>query len=147
MTDADYRAVPYERKYLDAYIGRDYENLTPEAREIIHQQALASVVIVVLQDEKPVLFIGFAQLHKGVSEFWLLTGYEIKLDSLFMLRFMKSYLEKCIADYGWHRVQASVSAEHQEHQRFVEFFGFKKEGLMLKYGPGGENMWLYARVQ
>jgi hypothetical protein len=50
------------------------------------------------------------------------------------------------AQSQWERIQTTCK-EDKRNKRFMEFFGFKQECLMKKYGFGGESMYLYAWVK
>lgn len=54
-----------------------------------------------------------------------------------------------IQDEGgdWQRIDATIAAGEQAHLNFARSLGFRIEGLMEAYGPGGEDMILVARVR
>lgn len=45
------------------------------------------------------------------------------------------------------RVQCTVRAGFPFLQKFIELIGFEKEGLMRKFGPEGDDYFLYSRVK
>ena len=47
---------------------------------------------------------------------------------------------------SWERIETTCK-ENKKNKRFLEFFGFKQECLMKKYGFNGEDMYLYAYVR
>ena len=51
------------------------------------------------------------------------------------------------AAFGYHRWQAVVGAKDPEGIRLLEHLGMRTETLMRRYGPNGEDFWLYARVR
>ncbi|MDR1983136.1 MAG: hypothetical protein LBQ08_05080 [Holosporaceae bacterium] len=57
---------------------------------------------------------------------------------------MKMILNKCQNE--WERAQ-TWCAQDDINKRFLEFLGFKQECLMQKYGPNGEDAYLYARIR
>jgi len=44
------------------------------------------------------------------------------------------------------RIQASVCASDVRANRYAQWLGFEKEGIMRKYGPDGTDYIRYARV-
>jgi len=45
------------------------------------------------------------------------------------------------------RIQCAVDPQWVTAVRFVEYLGFKREGMMKQYGPNGRDMALYALVR
>jgi hypothetical protein len=48
--------------------------------------------------------------------------------------------------HPYRRLETAVADGFPEGDRWAEMLGFKREGLMQSYLPGGGNAWLYARV-
>ena len=79
--------------------------------------------------------------HRALA--WALVGNEIGLDMVQIVRFIRGY----IAAYPAERVEAVVDCDFINGHRFAEMLGFKLEApRMVKYGHGGRDMALYARV-
>lgn len=45
------------------------------------------------------------------------------------------------------RIQVIVNADWQIGRRFLDIMGFSNEGTMRKFGPGGTDYCIYARVR
>ena len=82
----------------------------------------------------------------GVMEIWSVTGNEVYKHPL-------SYFKTCIrllSDYqktfGIHRFQASCLYGKEDLEKWFSKLGFLKEATMRKYGPNGEDFYLFARV-
>lgn len=49
-------------------------------------------------------------------------------------------------DLGLSRVQATIRADFKGAEKWIKILGFEKEGLMRKFGPEGEDHFLFAKV-
>lgn len=85
---------------------------------------------------------GLLPLWTGVSEAWMLVTPDIKKGSKLVVRALEAILE----DATEHRVQTSVLEGFKTGQKFVEFLGFKPEGVMSQYDVLGRNHIRYARI-
>lgn len=75
------------------------------------------------------------------------------LISKFFPKYVIPYTRKVIEkldmiqrDHGFHRIQASVDLEFTQGHRWAKLLGFKPEGVMRKYRPGGLDSMLYGRI-
>lgn len=96
-------------------------------------------------DGFPVATFGITPLWNGVSEVWAMFDKErIRKHGVFMVKATKAFLDDQMKTH--HRLQCFVYANNESLVKFVENFGFEREGLMRKYGPTGEDFYMYARV-
>ena len=58
----------------------------------------------------------------------------------------RNQLNKVIEEHKFARVQALVDPKLYGGVRFMEHLGFEKEGLLKKYGPQSEDMWMMGRI-
>jgi RimJ/RimL family protein N-acetyltransferase len=49
-------------------------------------------------------------------------------------------------EHKLYRIQASVSVLDLTANRYAQWLGFQKEGIMKKYGPDGTDYVRYARL-
>jgi hypothetical protein len=87
---------------------------------------------------------GIMPLWKGTGEGWVVSSNLVPEHGMFfaktVLRMMKEY------EPEFERIQTTVDAEHKVSLRWVEWMGFKNEGLMRKY-IGGRDYYRFARVR
>lgn len=59
---------------------------------------------------------------------------------------IKKGLDRIMADNKLKRVEALVDCRDGAALNFIEHLGFKVEGKKKKYGPNGEDMFMFARI-
>ena len=96
-------------------------------------------------DNRIICCAGIITPHPKVAECWTLASKEFDQHGMFVARSIKGFLEWVQPFY--HRFQMSVREDHPEAQKFAEFLGFEREGLMHKFDTEGNNYWLYARIK
>jgi hypothetical protein len=97
--------------------------------------------------EGKIVFCGGAHHKwKGCGEIWgdFSPLARVYPHTLWMVRFMLDQLRYV---YGYVRLQCSVDVQWETAVRFIEKLGFKREGVMEAYGPGGMDHALYALVR
>lgn len=100
-----------------------------------------------LYQDKDILCIGGIHgLWNGVGEAWFLIGKEGYDNPKSVAKHTFFMFEHLQQEYGFIRVQASVAKKDRKAIRFVEWLGFKNEGIMEKYGPDGLDYYRYAKV-
>ncbi len=127
----------------DIYYGHDKGAL--DRVERLNEQP--SVFIKTIRDETGIIaVVGGTLLWPGVMEIWSVTGNRVFKQPL-------NYVKACISLIvvfkkllGIHRFQASCLSGHKDLEKWFKTLGFVKEGTMRKYGPGGEDFYMYARV-
>ncbi len=90
---------------------------------------------------------GVTDFWPGVGEMWACFSPLAKKypDTL---RAAKWALEHIIFETcGYWRVQAILAVDNEAAIRFDERLGFKREGIMRKYGPHGEDRILYSLLR
>ena len=45
------------------------------------------------------------------------------------------------------RIQAPIDSTHRHAMRFAEVMGLRREGILRKYGPEGQDFYMFARVK
>lgn len=91
-------------------------------------------------------FISWNCINRHVFEFWLVpyaitAGTEVGLG---VARLLYKELELLLAELPWRRIQAMCLPEHS---KWVEFFGFEKEGEMKYFGESGQSLIMYGRYR
>lgn len=89
---------------------------------------------------------GIYPIWDGMAEAWLIPSDEMPRYKLKMIKILREHIDLITAEDGLRRLQATVRADYPVALRFIEFMGFKKEGLMKNFGPDGTDHFMYARV-
>ena len=96
--------------------------------------------------------VGVGGLHikwEGVGEVWLmLTSVCEKrgVHGLVALEAIQEKMEEILKDNNIRRVQAVVRTDFPIAIKMIEFFGFKREGLMRQFCPDSGDAYLYSRI-
>ena len=79
--------------------------------------------------------------HRAVA--WALIGIDVGTAMVAVARFFRNVA----ASFPVERIEITVDCDFDNGHRFAELLGFKLEARrMVKYGHGGRDMALYARV-
>ncbi len=89
---------------------------------------------------------GIDLMWDGVGEAWTIISRHIEKYRFSVHKAVKRYLEETTKEKNLHRVQAHVLRGDETAMRWIVRLGFHPEGLCKKYGPGGEDYILYARL-
>jgi RimJ/RimL family protein N-acetyltransferase len=125
----------YEQKYVDFF---GYEGL--------EERFLPNWAFTVIKDNNVVGCGGIYIYWEGVAEVWLFLSTHFKLNYIRPVIMIKHLLDELVKENNLIRLQASISAELTTNIRFIEWLGFKREGLQEKFGPWHDDHILYARI-
>lgn len=99
-------------------------------------------------EDRPIGCAGVFEVWDGVGQAWMVLSLDILCRPVPLVRAVRRLLRDVMSDGGFIRVQASVADGHQAGHRFARCMGFRAEGLMRSYGPGGKgDFWMYAHVR
>lgn len=135
--------VPYRPEHFLQMVPTEGDTgFMMDASARFHADYPASTYMV---DDTPVASFGITPLWDGVAEVWaVFDDRYIRDHGVMLVRSTKQFLDDLSEKY--HRLQCFVFANNERLKKFVETFGFEQEGLMKKYGPTGDDFYLYARV-
>ena len=119
----------------------------PDPAGMIRQMASLGPFFTMLAAEGIVAIAGVVLVHIGMGEAWVGTSDLVEKYPLSFCRMVKKYLGQIIDDHGLWRVQSHVLAEHDRSHVWTRWLGLEQEGLMRKYGLGGEDYIRYAWVK
>lgn len=100
----------------------------------------------ILCDGNVIAIVGLSPEWKGVATIWMLTS---ELTYRYKKSFVKSVKQICSKwkdEYKIHRYQVNIKHGYEEGCSWIEYLGFRIEGLQRAFGPDGSDYWLYARV-
>lgn len=85
---------------------------------------------------------GVAQIGFGMGALWAFLAEDSGQHFIRLDRCVRRLIELP----KLRRIEASADVSFSPACRWLEMLGFAEEGLMLKYGPNGENCMRYART-
>lgn len=118
-----------------------------ERSDIYASYGLSGPAYTSFDDGKPVFSAGVAIPWKGFGEAWMLMSKDAHKYPLSVYRHVRNMLNAIIEDNNLHRVQATIADGQPYLVKWIERLGFKREGLLRKFGPDGSDFILYARVR
>lgn len=88
---------------------------------------------------------GYYELWSGVAEVWAMPSIYVRKNALLFARTFKAWVEDLIENHKYHRLQVH-GLDDKTHNRWFQWLGFEKEGVMRKYSRDMEDFAMYARV-
>ena len=89
---------------------------------------------------------GIIPIWERMGEAWLIPSDQIPKYKLKIIKTLRDHISSITEEDGLRRLQATVRTDYEVAVRFIEFMGFKREGLMKNYGPDGVDHFMYARI-
>jgi hypothetical protein len=96
-------------------------------------------------DNKIICCAGVVNHRARVGECWLIASKDFRKYRYIICKTVKNFL-KMLAPF-YQRLQMSVREDFIEAQKFAEFVGFEKEGLMRNFDANNDNYFLYGKVK
>ena len=141
------KVVPFKKEHI-AVVGhslliKDYI-LHKYGEEYEQSQAMT-----VLDDNGVAIgSVGLTVLWPGVGEAWtILDGVELSQHKIFMCKFIKRILADAFKYNHLRRLQATCEADDRKKANWLDFFGFRFESVLHRYGPTGEDYLMYYRLE
>jgi len=97
-------------------------------------------------NDKPIFSAGYKIFWGSVAECWFIATKEMSNYSLSVAKIIKKDFAKIAKKHNLKRVQTAVRKDFIEGQKFAEWLGLEKEGLMRKWGFDGSDQYMYARL-
>ena len=127
-------------KVLEA--DRNYINVDGDAKNLV-QDHLAFTGIV---NDNPIFAAGMKMVWGQVAEGWVIATSEMWKHPLSVAKAIKKDFARVAKENNITRVQSAIRKDFSEGQRFAEWLGLEKEGLMRKWGFDGSDQYMYARL-
>jgi len=100
-----------------------------------------------LHQGKPIICAGVFHIAPHIGEAWSVISSDLtQLNKSVIIRFVKE-VKAGLDRLEYKRIQANTEESFIEARRFLEFLGFKEEGIMRAYSPDGQDSVMYGRVQ
>lgn len=98
-------------------------------------------------DDLPMAAAGVVVLWKGFGEAWALLGKDLKGHQAAVVTLaVRRHLLLWFAELELVRVQCYRKADNYAGHKWLEAVGFGKGALLEKFGPGGEDHYMYWRL-
>ncbi|MBW1672027.1 MAG: GNAT family N-acetyltransferase [Deltaproteobacteria bacterium] len=95
-------------------------------------------------DGFPIMIIGVVPVGIGIGEVFILPGKGWVYYTIEVCRAIKTDLNRILMFH--HRIQATCNANDEKYSRFLELFGFKREGTLRHYNTKGEDFYMYSII-
>lgn len=145
-------AIAFHPKHLEIMVVRDKDNElfsgfnSAEAIERFSAMARSSVqCLTFLYDGRVLMIAGFCQLWPGVYDVWMLPSVYAKEAPVAFARLLKRYVDRIQEDFAAHRIQ-TVSFCDEFHEKWMNFLGFQKEGILRSFTVDKQDMCNYSRI-
>lgn len=97
--------------------------------------------------DKVIAICGVVKIHEGVGEIWLILENDKKGDVFAIARNLKRLTDRVFDISPFHRFQSRAPVDNKISNRFLNFLGFEKEGILKQYGLNREDYSVYGRVK
>ena len=114
--------------------------------DAIKQMAVPGQAISLLTNGHLIASGGIYPIWSGFAEAWFLSSGMVAKHKRPVIVTVKNHIDAMIIEHGYKRLQATAREDWKVAQRFLEFLGFEREGLMRNYGPDNSDHFLYARI-
>ena len=128
---------------VDGYMFEGDIDFIPES--VLYRLADSPYMKTIVSPEGfPIMIIGVVPMNIGVGEVFILPGKGWVLHTIEVCRIIKQDLRRIMMFH--HRIQATCKTRDSMYSRFLEIFGFKREGILRQYNRVGEDHYLYSIV-
>jgi hypothetical protein len=140
------RYLRFDMGHLDFFKPRDdFEDIQRDMQDNMSNPMMDMVTVV--HNNQILCISGCTELRAGVGEVWLLVDEAFKYHRIRFVRAVKTLMEEyLVKERRFYRLQMAIDASINERQRWAEYLGFEKEGLMKAYDTLRNDHYLYARV-
>lgn len=105
-----------------------------------------SIGFTLVEDGRIYAVFGGVYIWDGVYETYLFPSTRFKSRALGCIRVMIKVINSMIDKLKIHRLQTIIPVLNSRDKRWIEWMGFKAEGIMYKFGPDKIDYYRYARV-
>ena len=113
------------------------------ARQVLEALSFGSAVVAFHRGQ-PAGLMGFAPIRLNVATAIAFGTDQFKLVAHALTRHALRVMKPALLAAGFHRLECESRHDHVEAHRWLEFLGFKREGLLRKHGCDGSDYIKYA---
>lgn len=130
------------------YLPEHLANISPRDCHIGEiPKAIPPGAITILHNKKPVAIFGLVLWAEGIWHWWGLLSDGVKECPIAFHKECLRILKENMLRHNARRMQMDVRADYKMGRHWATALGFQCEGLMKKFGPNGEDHYLYARTE
>lgn len=96
--------------------------------------------LTILLNDRVGAIMGISPVWDGVYDVVFIPGRVFPKNKKTVYRYVKLWLEGLHEHVDWHRLQVTTDMRKPEHQRFIEFLGFEREGVLRAYSSDGHDV-------
>ena len=134
--------LSYQMNHKILEADRHYINVEGDAKNL-EQDHLAFTGMV---NDKPIFAAGMKMIWGQVAEGWVIASSEMWKHPIGVAKAIKKDFARVAKENNITRVQSAIRKDFTEGQRFAEWLGLEREGLMRKWGFDGSDQYMYARI-
>ncbi len=131
--------VPFQQHHMQNFVPKTLHK-SEMPRTILHE------AYTFFNGSTPIAIIGGFFYTNGIFHIWGFISDGVQKEPIGFSKAAKRLLDRIIKNNKPRRLQIDVSVNYPELNRWAEFLGFSREGLMKSYGADGADHYLYARV-
>jgi len=153
MMDNILHIVPYTAQHGQFILSQQMNHIVLEAdkhyinvdgnAKNLEQDNLAFTGVV---NNNPIFAAGMKMVWGQVAEGWVIATSDMWKYPLGVAKAIKKDFAKVAKENNITRVQSAIRKDFTEGQRFAEWLGLEREGLMRKWGFDGSDQYMYARL-
>lgn len=136
--------LAFSEDHIDLIDLRDGQDIR-DYKDRIAVYATMGHAYTLVVDNKIICCSGIINSHQGVAEAWVIAGKDFEKHGMVISRTIKGFLD--LVQPFYHRFQMSVLVGFEDAEKFAEFLGFEKEGIMRKFDSAGKDYTLYSRIK
>jgi hypothetical protein len=107
----------------------------------------ASLYAVLTPDGKPLAVLGADAVFPKSLELYSFVDKSADLHRVGYAKSVRTVVESLWEEHAPNRMQMVVNSKYAWAEKWATFLGFQKESTLRKYGPDGEDFYMYARVR
>jgi hypothetical protein len=141
------KVIPYQPGHIDFMVLRDCfsgEGVEEALREMRTTDYLEMRTVVI--NNMPAAIVGVYNPRDGYATTFAAITDLIQSEPIAFHKTVIALLGEQILKRKLRRVEITVKHDFEQGKKWAESLGFEQEGLLRKYGPNGEDYFMYARV-
>ena len=144
------KIIPFQPSHIELMDIRDIEIassfMLPDAKERMQMMTDMSLAAGTFILDGQILFAaGVVQMWPGVLDGWIIPTVYVPSHPIWFVKKVKQYFEAMAETFKCHRFQ-TVSPDDEQHAKWMELLGFKREGTLEQYSHNKLNYVMYARI-
>ena len=150
MMDKHLHIIPYTKEHGQFILScqMNHKVLEADKRYMDNAKSLEqdNLAFTGMVKSKPIFAAGMKMVWGRVAEGWVIATSDMWNHPLSVARAIKKDFARVARQHNIQRVQTAIRKDFKEGQRFAEWLGLEKEGLMRKWGFDGSDQYMYARL-